>query len=796
VKIISLETTNFRNLQNYSPYRFDVSPLTVIHGPNEAGKTSILEAIEVALFRKSDKKGDLDFMTRGEVVRPVVKLTVEHDGKQLTIERNYQDGKSYLKGGALDLKDEKQIGKIIHEMLGFDDPNTFQNLLIVRQNEMSSIDAKGIQKEIDTLVAGGSGGMTTTEILAELDSKLSAKRTAFKAADGKKYETINSSLSELESKKQELEAELESVQNDRAALDENRNELKRMEIAKSEAERTVKWLKAYAPYREAADTRKKVEAFDAQLALRVPELKRALEDIGSREEKLGDLRALRELEGRQELLAEQLKNIGGKKDALAEKKQQLLEIEKALAGKPVPPKADLKAFRNLLANIGQLDETLNSAEVVLRVRALKDIVIESSEAGEEMTSGQEKEYPFRTYEGLLTIRNTAGLSIVNKGLKQSSNDLTLSKDKLNDFVTKYGTDSVNEMEDRYLKQNEKERMGAEYDNLGGDIGLTNVQNEVANIEQEKNRIDSEIDNLRTKIGDATALEVEEGILKQMKVQLKEKEEIEKKLDGDRKSLLGQKKTEDLEKEIERSQIALAGLITTIPKSEQDRYMGLSTEGLNNQMTQLSEELEEIVRRYTQCDREVVRLTAELKNAPSYEDLVDVEEKLGGIRHAKEQADMYLKAFIALEEGLREAQAETRNLVSKGIDAAATRYFGAITQGKYDSVEVSLGDGIEVHVKEAGKADLISIDIGRPLSTGALQQLYFAIRVALVEALTGGKRPPLLFDDPFVDFDSDRRKEAVQTLVRLSQAGHQCIHLTCHDTMVVEGAGDQEVMTIP
>ena len=157
--------------------------------------------------------------------------------------------------------------------------------------------------------------------------------------------------------------------------------------------------------------------------------------------------------------------------------------------------------------------------------------------------------------------------------------------------------------------------------------------------------------------------------------------------------------------------------------------------------------------------------------------------------------MYLKAFIALEEALREAQGRTRDIVSNGINDAAGRYFRAITQGKYDRVEVSLGDRIEVRVKEAGKPDLIPIDSGRSISTGALQQLYFAIRVALVEALTGGKKPPLLFDDPFVDFDAGRRKEAVQTLVEISESGHQCIHFTCHDLIIIEGAGNQDVVTV-
>lgn len=795
MKILALETINFRNLKNKQIYRFDVSPLTIIHGPNEAGKSSILEAIEIALFKKADKKSDLDFMTRGAAARPVVKLTVEHNAEQVTIERNYQDGKSYLKGGGLDLKDEKQIAKIIHEMLGFNDPETFRNLLIVKQNEMRGLNAKGIQKEIDTLVAGGSGGMTTTEILFELNSKLLSQKTGFKSADGKKYDALTSSLLELQEKKQVLEVKLETVQDDREALEKNQKELKELESRKATAEKSLAWLNAYVLSREAADIKKKVDTIDAQLALLLPDLGRARADIKSREDKLSDLQAVRELEGKHAFLAEQLKNPYTTKNALEEKKKQLTDIDSNLTGKPVPSKEDLKAFRNLVATNSQIEETLKAAEVILSIRALKDIGVESNEAVEKMTAGQEKEYPFRAYEGLITIQDTVGLKVINKGLEQSSDDLKTNKANLIKLTAKYGTDSVSEMEDRHRKQEEKERISAEFTKLGGDPKITGLQNEIEGIEAKKNAIDGDIATLKAKIGDATALEVEEGILKDLKAQLKAKEDTERNLDGDRKTLLGPMKLESIEKDIERAQITLAGLIETVSIEEKDRYIGLSVDELKKQIIQISDELKAISLRHTACDREVVRLAAELKNAPAYEYLVEIEEKIGAIKPLIEQADIYLKAFVALEEGLREAQAKTRDLVSKGINDSASGYFKTITQGKYDGVEVTLGDGIEVQVKEAGNPNPIPIDNGRPLSTGALQQLYFAIRVSLVEALTGGKKPPLLFDDPFVDFDAVRTKEAVQTLVRLSQAGHQCIHLTCHDTIVVEGAGSQEVVTL-
>ena len=58
MKIKGIETINFRNLKNNHPYIFDGSNFIVILGPNEAGKTSILEATEMGLFARVVKNNN------------------------------------------------------------------------------------------------------------------------------------------------------------------------------------------------------------------------------------------------------------------------------------------------------------------------------------------------------------------------------------------------------------------------------------------------------------------------------------------------------------------------------------------------------------------------------------------------------------------------------------------------------------------------------------------------------------------------------------------------------------------
>ena len=63
-----------------------------------------------------------------------------------------------------------------------------------------------------------------------------------------------------------------------------------------------------------------------------------------------------------------------------------------------------------------------------------------------------------------------------------------------------------------------------------------------------------------------------------------------------------------------------------------------------------------------------------------------------------------------------------------------------------------------------------------LSQGTVDWIYLAARVGLVRLVTGDRRPPLIFDDPFVTFDDER---AVRALDLLHDLPHdfQAIYLT-------------------
>ena len=67
-----------------------------------------------------------------------------------------------------------------------------------------------------------------------------------------------------------------------------------------------------------------------------------------------------------------------------------------------------------------------------------------------------------------------------------------------------------------------------------------------------------------------------------------------------------------------------------------------------------------------------------------------------------------------------------------------------------------------------------------LSLGTCQQLYLALRIALLTCADNvGRAIPILADDILVNFDEQRRLGAARALVELSEQ-RQVILFTCHE----------------
>lgn len=70
-----------------------------------------------------------------------------------------------------------------------------------------------------------------------------------------------------------------------------------------------------------------------------------------------------------------------------------------------------------------------------------------------------------------------------------------------------------------------------------------------------------------------------------------------------------------------------------------------------------------------------------------------------------------------------------------------------------------------------------------LSSGAYDQLYFAVRIALGERLLQSEKGFFILDDPFLKSDSKRLRQQLDMLVEISKQGWQILYFSAKDEVV-------------
>jgi uncharacterized protein YhaN len=150
-------------------------------------------------------------------------------------------------------------------------------------------------------------------------------------------------------------------------------------------------------------------------------------------------------------------------------------------------------------------------------------------------------------------------------------------------------------------------------------------------------------------------------------------------------------------------------------------------------------------------------------------LAAVEEQEHEAKETSARAQHRHAVYAATLATLREAHQQAQVPLREVMQEKASRLLGILSNGRYRRLHVDPEnqERIELGVwsDEAGGW----VETREPhLSRGTVDVVYLAARLALVEVLAGGKRPPLLFDDPFITFDEQRRQAAAALLQELAR----------------------------
>ena len=244
--------------------RLDIRPsagLTIVRGPNEAGKSTLHEALELVLFRKADaNREDVRSLRRwGSEAHPRIVLEFEVDGQPGRLVKSFAGprGEAELTFGERTIRDPSLIQEEIAAMTGIPSDAFFRATASVGHAELAAVasDAPAISDRLQKAVSGADRG--TGKAKKKLEAAIHRYRT-----EGHKNPGL---LKRIRDEVARLEAELATGET---------------ALARLEADR-AQWAEAHAR-REALDAQLVREQADLAEAARSEAVTTAREEAQER----------------------------------------------------------------------------------------------------------------------------------------------------------------------------------------------------------------------------------------------------------------------------------------------------------------------------------------------------------------------------------------------------------------------------------------------------------------------------------------------------------------------------------
>lgn len=252
--------------------------------------------------------------------------------------------------------------------------------------------------------------------------------------------------------------------------------------------------------------------------------------------------------------------------------------------------------------------------------------------------------------------------------------------------------------------------------------------------------------------------------------------------------LQEKKNQLAKNKIDLSNLFTASKVTNFAefsklkqKAEEQAQLKLRIDALQNdlqddltQLEKIAKDPDELAENKAQIEKQISQKQDQIN------DLHAESAKLENQMNVLANSDRYFaekQKLTDLETSLTENVKEylanllTSNWIARGLDLAsnerfpkmledAKKYFNLLTGGRY--VDIQLDKKLKVKREDGKKFDV------EYLSRGTSEQLYFALKLAFVEQVADKIALPILIDDAFVNFDTQRTNYIVKLLEELAK----------------------------
>ena len=127
--------------------------------------------------------------------------------------------------------------------------------------------------------------------------------------------------------------------------------------------------------------------------------------------------------------------------------------------------------------------------------------------------------------------------------------------------------------------------------------------------------------------------------------------------------------------------------------------------------------------------------------------------------------------------------KTKNFLSTAKEQFSSHYLKGMQDGFINNLEILNGEKLDVNldvnlnaeINENGSSKKIDF-----LSTGYKDLIYICMRLSLIDSLFEGEKPFIILDDPFVNLDEEKVRNAMK-LIKEKAKEFQIIYFVCHES---------------
>jgi hypothetical protein len=191
---------------------------------------------------------------------------------------------------------------------------------------------------------------------------------------------------------------------------------------------------------------------------------------------------------------------------------------------------------------------------------------------------------------------------------------------------------------------------------------------------------------------------------------------------------------------------------------------------------LERKVDDLSKRQTELGERKRRCEVIIEQARfNIEDQIRLEEELKSRQKALEHEERKVRVYDLAREFISKARTEILSSTEEALEKEIQRYLAVFTKDRYKQVRVDKEE-LEFWVYSDEKGDWAKPE---DLSGGVIDEFYLAFRLALAGLIFGDKKPPLILDDPFVNFDSVRLANTLNFFKTLA-TDYQIIIFTLSD----------------